>query len=672
MWNFDVNPNHTAPYTPPSPISSTEKIPSIKFFKADYYQVLLKVTSGSGCEATVTQTFTVNGAKPKSDFSVQGSLALCSNDSVRIQNNSTVDFGSVTKVQIYWDFGNNPTQSIIDDNPYLGKIYSHRYADFQSPAAQSYQIKFVAFSGGVCGNEEIKTITVNRSPKTAFSIMPGICNEASARQITQASETGNVPAEYFIYTGTGVNSNGLYDPRNLTPGTYPVKYLFVSDQGCRDSATQNITIWPSPQAKWGISSPACEKNNITFTDSSVANYSHIISWNWNYGDNNTQSRNKGNPFTYQYPSANIYSVSLQVITDSGCVSGFNAQAIKINYLPNVSFSLPGTICLPDGKGRFMDQSTIADESAALFTYRWNFFDPNDPSPSVLQNPVHQYSALGPYNVQLKVTTKDGCIDSLTRSVTTIYPQPKANFDAVPSYVCVNDSVSFTDKSNGITGVPVQWFWDMAGTASGQQNPARQFTDSGAFNISLHIFNAQGCISDTAIKQVTVYPYPKLILGPGLYVLEGGNIKIKPQYFYGNGLQFLWAPSLYLNSDTAIYPVTAPLDDITYTLKLTGDGGCSVTDNIFIKVLRSPTIPNSFSPNGDGINDTWVIKYLDSYPGTVVDVYSRSGQLVLHAVNYQNDWGGTINGKPLPIGTYYYIINPKNGRPAFSGSVTIIK
>lgn len=94
--------------------------------------------------------------------------------------------------------------------------------------------------------------------------------------------------------------------------------------------------------------------------------------------------------------------------------------------------------------------------------------------------------------------------------------------------------------------------------------------------------------------------------------------------------------------------------------------------MFVKLLLSPIVPNAFSPNGDGINDRWHIQYLESYPGATVDVYNRYGQLVFSSIEYSVDWDGTVNGKPLPIGTYYYVINPKNGRKIISGSVTIIR
>ena len=87
---------------------------------------------------------------------------------------------------------------------------------------------------------------------------------------------------------------------------------------------------------------------------------------------------------------------------------------------------------------------------------------------------------------------------------------------------------------------------------------------------------------------------------------------------------------------------------------------------------APTIPNVFSPNGDGIHDVWEIQYLESYPGATIDVFDRGGRLLYSSINYAKQWDGKFNGNPLPVGTYYYIINPKNGRNVISGSVTIIK
>ena len=94
--------------------------------------------------------------------------------------------------------------------------------------------------------------------------------------------------------------------------------------------------------------------------------------------------------------------------------------------------------------------------------------------------------------------------------------------------------------------------------------------------------------------------------------------------------------------------------------------------MFVKVLRTPVIPNVFTPNGDGINDKWVIAYLESYPGCTVEIYSRYGQIVYRSVGYDKPWDGSYKGKESPAGTYYYIVDPKNGRKRMAGFVDLVR
>jgi hypothetical protein len=70
-----------------------------------------------------------------------------------------------------------------------------------------------------------------------------------------------------------------------------------------------------------------------------------------------------------------------------------------------------------------------------------------------------------------------------------------------------------------------------------------------------------------------------------------------------------------------------LSDITYTLTVTARGGCSRSDQVFVRLLKAPKIPNTFTPNNDGINDFWTIEYLNTYPDNRVQVFTRTGQLV---------------------------------------------
>ena len=102
------------------------------------------------------------------------------------------------------------------------------------------------------------------------------------------------------------------------------------------------------------------------------------------------------------------------------------------------------------------------------------------------------------------------------------------------------------------------------------------------------------------------------------------------------------------------------------------GDCSVTGLIKVIALKEIVVPNTFSPNHDGINDKWIIVALSSYPQSKVKVFNRYGQIVFSANGYGTPWDGTMNGKELPGGTYYYIIEPGNGRPTLTGYVTLLK
>jgi gliding motility-associated-like protein len=142
---------------------------------------------------------------------------------------------------------------------------------------------------------------------------------------------------------------------------------------------------------------------------------------------------------------------------------------------------------------------------------------------------------------------------------------------------------------------------------------------------------------------------------------------------GNDLSYLWTPNLYLNATKILAPTAQYVkDDITYKLTVTGRGNCPKSDDIYIKVLKRPIIPNTFTPNNDGINDKWDIQYLKDFPNCRVQVFTRTGQGVFEHVGVYEAWDGKKNGKVLPFDTYYYIIEAGDGLDAITGYVTIVK
>ncbi|MDR6940495.1 T9SS type B sorting domain-containing protein [Mucilaginibacter pocheonensis] len=116
-----------------------------------------------------------------------------------------------------------------------------------------------------------------------------------------------------------------------------------------------------------------------------------------------------------------------------------------------------------------------------------------------------------------------------------------------------------------------------------------------------------------------------------------------------------------------------------TCNMIAGGACIINPSVFsntitvaITIPEKIIVPNTFTPNADGYNDTWEIAALLTNTNCTINIYNRYGAIVYRSVGYQQPWNGDAAGKPLPMGTYYYIIDPKNGSPRLSGPVTIIR
>lgn len=155
------------------------------------------------------------------------------------------------------------------------------------------------------------------------------------------------------------------------------------------------------------------------------------------------------------------------------------------------------------------------------------------------------------------------------------------------------------------------------------------------------------------------------------VLSGGTAKIDGHSSYGN-LSYSWIPAFGLNDATIVNPIVTAENTTAYTVTAHSELGCSISKTVIVKVVDSFNIPNTFSPNGDGINDLWNLKLLNTYENSLVQIFNRYGQLVYAVVGYRTPFDGYFEGKPLPVGTYYYVIAPGNGKKNITGSLTIIR
>ncbi len=101
-------------------------------------------------------------------------------------------------------------------------------------------------------------------------------------------------------------------------------------------------------------------------------------------------------------------------------------------------------------------------------------------------------------------------------------------------------------------------------------------------------------------------------------------------------------------------------------------GCIARDSIELRKKDKLFIPNALIPGTNDQNAFWGIKGTESYPNLDVKVFNRWGTLVHEQIGYTKPWDGTINGKDLPTGTYYYVIKDNSFEKPFVGDLTIVR
>ncbi|HYC27364.1 MAG TPA: PKD domain-containing protein, partial [Chitinophagaceae bacterium] len=443
---------------------------------------------------------------------------------------------------------------------------------------------------------------------------------------------------------------------------------FTSGAGCASSTTSTIEVYRQPGSSFTLSGTgACLGQAVTITSTATVASGAIANWNWNLGNGNTPSYTNGNAFTVNYATANQYTVQLITVSDRGCFSQPSTQTVRISPLPAADFTLPSGICMPGGAANFTNNTTVSDNST--LSYTWNFGDGNT---STQTNPSHLYAANGSYNVTLTATSSFGCTSQVTKLMNGFSDKPVANFTVAPAQLCQGTNSVFTDASTAPNSSIQSYNWSFGdGSNSSVANPTKLYTNPGSYNVTLIVTNTTGCVSDPFIVPVTVHLQPVIDAGPSLVVPEGTTITLAATA-NSTGLSFLWSPGFGLSSTTVLNPQLTALNDQVYTLTATGAFGCTASDEVNIKILKKVKVPNVFSPNGDNIHDQWLIPNLADYPGSSVEVFNRYGARVFYAVGYGTPWDGTSNGKPLPAGTYYYVIQLQNGFKPLSGSVTILR
>jgi gliding motility-associated-like protein len=172
-------------------------------------------------------------------------------------------------------------------------------------------------------------------------------------------------------------------------------------------------------------------------------------------------------------------------------------------------------------------------------------------------------------------------------------------------------------------------------------------------------------------EVTVVKNLVIHAGQDIFLLENASAKILATA--PADLVYQWSPATYLSDAKILQPIVKPAETTTYQLTVTDpNSGCMATDEVTVHVDLDIKIPNTFSPNGDGVNDLWQIQGLLGSSDVDITVFNRNGQKVYESKGYPKAWDGKLKNINLPQGMYYYLIDTHSQiRPIYRGSLLII-
>jgi large repetitive protein len=269
-----------------------------------------------------------------------------------------------------------------------------------------------------------------------------------------------------------------------------------------------------------------------------------------------------------------------------------------------------------------------------------------------------------------IEDENGC--SITRAFEVINQNWVDLMLAEEHYYCPGESVYLIPSVNG-KGDFVKYSWMASDGPDPDSIPFPLVSPSAETYYSLRVEVADGCYADT-VTRVIPHPVEGLYIGNDTVIFQGTSIVLKAKG--GNFDRYEWWPGTFLSKVSGPETVASPQSETRFYVMAETEQGCFEYDSILIGIAQ-PVFPVSgFTPNSDGVNDYFEIPNASDYPNIVVEIFTRSGQRVFYSKGYSDDrrWNGNFHGKPLPIGTYYYVItlNDAFGTKPITGPVTIVR
>ena len=609
------------------------------------YTTTLIVTDSKGCSDTTSAATTVKITAPRAGFFAADTL-YCPNAALPFTDSSQGN-----NLIYNWDFGDGSTAG-----PLTTPNTNHPF----TTDGKYYSVKLTITDGTGCSDSVTRLNYIHiQSPIAAFTLQDsvGIC---------LPMQTTFFPAgQYYdsLYWDFGDGTNSTLDTTTHfynSYGTFPATLFLKGAGGCLSSATRNISIY-NPVTTTGFSYgplTGCDSFPVNFLIAPPPYTRFALS----FGDGASDSSGNKTP-THEYSFPSTYGPALILQDSSGCIVVINGS-ISIKVYGAIPFFNMNEKKFCDAGTVFFTDYTVTNDYPVAMT--WNFGDGSPTAPGTVgdpttENPSHAYPSPGIFYPQLTLKTNNGCIESYADTV-HVYQTPHPLI-TLPNPSCVNTPLQFL--GNLVTPDPidtVNWSWNFGdGQTSAVQNPNLTYSQANQYTVSLRTFVSFGC-SDTTSQLLTVNPSP-VIKGPREITTPVGIPVTIPFTYSSNVASYTWSPASNLSCTDCSNPAASPTFSTLYYVTVTDNNSCLSTDSILVKTIcngENYFIPNTFSPNNDGVNDVFYPRGSSLYNIQSMRVFNRWGQMVFERRNFpantaSQGWDGTFNGHPAPSDAYVYII-----------------
>lgn len=504
------------------------------------------------------------------------------------------------------------------------------------------------------GIENCDEVSVDWTPGNGSARIIVMRSGAPVSQLPQDGQTYTANSQYGLGSHLGNDNYVVYQGSGTAAqitGLQPtIDYHFAIFEfnGTGSNTNYLTSVYPS----WNIPVPGPISISSILTDVSCFGYED--------GAIAVTITGGNAPFTFLWntgaTTASLTGLSggqyLVTVTDSvGCEQ---VGSYTIDEPTAVTYSLSGqNITCPGGADGSIT-SQVAGGSPP-FSYVWNT-GATSPNLSELESGIYS----------LTLTDANGCV--FTTSIELTEPEPLAVAATTTPATCHDSEDAAISLSVSGANGGFQYAWsDGSNSAQVANLPAGTYTvtltdqEDCSFTRSYTLSAPSPITANATIEEVSCEGN------------EDGSIDLNPAGGNG-GFTFSWSTGSMnksiRNLATGWYGVT-----------LTDQEGCTLEEEFTIEITDDPRgclknliIYEVFTPNGDGVNEFWVIEGLENYPENTLELFNRWGQPVFRADNYNSQWQGTTtNGKPLPHGTYYYLLTLHTTETIqLAGDVTFIR